>query len=473
MQSFCFVTLRVCQTCFILRYFLTKWSYCIKMSLQCQKAKAVFSKILVMKTEIKALVAEGKLEEALDKLVEYLGNQVDQFAPLYRAAQVTQSEFNQTKEKQLQGILSEEQIRLSNNQAINKVLEILEQLDRGPAPVLSPARSIWWLYAGAGALLVVVIFLVFRGFSPQSNGISPTPSPRDSIPAHEIPFFACPRFAKNTDYAIGIFQFTTLNPKDSITDQLLVEQIDAIFSRTNYKGDAALVAKINGLVDLEVAKALIEKCGVKMVIWGRVFDNSEIEINFYAPNISMAQQVELDSLLQFREQANFQASIKQAALIIASRVLVNSNAPGAVAVAEEAFEETMKENTLSAKTSPKKKNSETLATMTLANAHAKAKHYDKSIQYFDQLLDKRPKDTTAWKNRAIVQIKNNDLSGAVESIDSMRRHQKTDDPVFLEKAGEALEARGLTRKGAELKRDGVKAQQLRDQQRLNSLAPKE
>ena len=424
-----------------------------------------------MKTEIKELVAEGKVDEALDHLVAFLESKMDEYSPLYRAAQIAQSEFNQIREKELKGLLSEAEIRLANNKAIDKVLEILEQIDRGTTASPAPNRQIWWWYAAGGAVLTLVIVLLVRQFSPKPDVTEPQPDPGDSTQVVDIPAFTCPTFDKKAEYPIAIFQFTTLNPKDSITDQLLVEQIDGIFARNQYKGDAALVTKINGSVDLSVAKAMIEKCRARMVIWGRVFDNSEIDLNFYEPQFNPAEQANLDSLLQFRNQGSFQASIKQAALIIAARVLVNNNSPGAVAVSEEAYEETMKRSDPSAK-STKKGNAESMATMTLANAHAKKKDYQKSIKLYNKILDTKPHDTVALRNRAIVQIKVNNIDDALKSIDTLKRYQKVDDPVFLDKAGDELKERGFTRKGIEFKKDAKDAQLLIDQ-RLVKKIPKE
>ena len=424
-----------------------------------------------MKTEIKELVAEGKVDEALDQLVAFLESKMDEYSPLYRAAQVAQSEFNQIKEKELQGVLTEDQIRLANNKAINKVLEILEQIDRGITSPSGPNRRVWWWYATGGAVLTLVIVLLVRQFSPKPDITEPQPDPGDSIQVVDIPAFTCPAFDKKAEYPIAVFQFTTLNPKDSITDQLLVEEIDAIFARNQYKGDAALVIKIKGSVDLSVAKAMIEKCRARMVIWGRVFDNSEIDLNFYEPQFNPAEQANLDSLLQFRNQGSFQASIKQAALIIAARVLVNNNSPGAVAVSEEAYDETMKRSDPSAK-NMKKSNAESMATMTLANAHAKKKDFQKSIKLYDKILVSKPHDTVALRNRAIAQIKVNNIDGAVKSIDTLKRYQKVDDPLFLDKAGDELKERGFTRKGVEFKKDAKDAQLLIDQ-RLVKKIPKE
>ena len=424
-----------------------------------------------MKTEIKELVAEGKVDEALDQLVAFLESKMDEYSPLYRAAQVAQSEFNQIKEKELQGVLTEDQIRLANNKAINKVLEILEQIDRGITSPSGPNRRVWWWYATGGAVLTLVIVLLVRQFSPKPDITEPQPDPGDSIQVVDIPAFTCPAFDKKAEYPIAVFQFTTLNPKDSITDQLLVEEIDAIFARNQYKGDAALVIKIKGSVDLSVAKAMIEKCRARMVIWGRVFDNSEIDLNFYEPQFNPAEQANLDSLLQFRNQGSFQASIKQAALIIAARVLVNNNSPGAVAVSEEAYDETMKRSDPSAK-NMKKSNAESMATMTLANAHAKKKDFQKSIKLYDKILVSKPHDTVALRNRAIAQIKVNNIDGAVKSIDTLKRYQKMDDPLFLDKAGDELKERGFTRKGVEFKKDAKDAQLLIDQ-RLVKKIPQE
>lgn len=183
-----------------------------------------------------------------------------------------------------------------------------------------------------------------------------------------------------------------------------------------------------------------------MIIWGRVFETHEIDLNFYAPSINNEQQDALDSELQFREQGNFQASIKQAALIIASRVLVMNKASGAVAVSEEAYEKTVKKSTTTTSAKTKPKSSESMATMTLANARASRKDYKKSIQYYDELLRKNAR-LVARKNLAIVQIKVNDVASATKTIDTLRQYKKVEDPVFLDKAGDALQEKAKISEG--------------------------
>lgn len=408
-----------------------------------------------MKTEIKELVAEGKVDEALDQLVAFLGGQIDQFSPLFRAAQVAQSEYNQTKEKELQGLLTEDQIRLANNIAINKVLEILEQVDRGGSPNLPTSNQKQWLwYALGGVLVTLIAIFVIKNVVPGAKQEEPVPDEEDSTQVVDIPAFTCPNFSKTAEYPIAIFNFTTLNPKDSATDVLLVGAIDGIFANNGFKGDAALVTNINGPVDLEVAKEMVEKCKARMVIWGRVFDNSEIDLNFYEPQLSSEQQADLANELQFRNQGSFQASIKQAALIIASRVLTVNNSPRAVAVSEQAHDEVMKDNgtSIAAKNS-KKSNAASMATMTLANAYAKNKNYKKSIPLYHDILDKKPQDTVARRNLVIAEIKTNNIDVAIKNLDTLRDHQKKEDPVLLDKVGDALTEKGLTRKGAQFKKD--------------------
>lgn len=426
-----------------------------------------------MNTEIKELVAEGKVDEALDKLVALLASQVEKYPPLYRAAQVAQSEYNQIKERELQGVLTEEQIRLANNVAINRILEILEQLDRGPSsPPTPPSNRRQWIWYAAGGALVALVVVWFL-MKPATGGeqipvdeIPPTPDTLQSSPV------VCPNFAKQTTYPIAVFNFTTLDPKDAATDELLVGAIDGIFANNGFKGDATLVVDVNGPADLEMAKELLERCQVRMVIWGRVFDNSEIDLNFYEPQLDDKQKAELDKQLQFRDQGNFQTSIKTAALIIAARVLVINNSPGAVAVAEKAYDEVMKDNTTSiAAKSSKKSNTASMATMTLANAHAKNKEYKKSIPLYHQLLVKNPKDTVARNNLVIADLKTNNLEVAIKNLDTLRNHQKKEDPLLLDKVGDELNKRGLTRKGAEFKKDAQRI--IIDQRQTKNLLPKQ
>lgn len=412
-----------------------------------------------MNTEIKELVAEGKVDEALEKLVNFLGDKVDQYSPLYRAAQVAQSEYNQTKEKELQGILTEEQIRLANNIAINRVLEILEQVDRGGSSATAPTPRVqWWWFAIGGVVLTTLAFLFFR--KNPGNTDKPVVIPISSVDTLKSgPIVDCPEFAEGTKYGIAIFDFTTRTGEKDNADVFLVQEIDKIFDNNNFAGDAILIEDYKGSLDLTMAKNLLKGCDVQMVIWGQVFSQEEIEINFYAPNLEQKNKNSLENDLLGREQSNFQAGIKQAALLIASRVLVDNDDDGAIAVAEKAYEETVKKSNSVAAKSAKKSNAESMATMTLANAHARKKDYNKAIPLYNNILDKKPLDTFARKNLAIVQIKTNKIDVAIKNLDTLRDQQKKEDPQFLNKVGEELSEKGWVRKGAEFKKDAQRIMQ--------------
>jgi len=415
-----------------------------------------------MKTEIKALVAEGNLDEALEKLVAFLESQNDQFSALDRAAKVTQSEYNQLKERELQGLLTEDQIRLANNKTVNKILEILEFLEKGASTSPASARKKWLLYGAIGAGLMLAIVLLFRVFSikpPVQDPVDPfKPVDTSQVVVGKLPI-DCPSFAPEAKYTIAVFDFTTRTGIPDNSDQFLVSELDVIFDRNGFQADATLIEGYKGLIDASFSKSLVENCTAKMVIWGRVFSDTSVEINFYAPNIDRKERNRLDSLLQFREQGNFQASIKQAALIIASRVLVMNNDPGAVAESENAFKEISKDKTIVASNNPKVKNTEAMATMTLANAHVSAKQYKKSIPYYDKLLVKNHRDTIALNNSFIAHVKIEDLVGAEKASDSLERYKKNLDPALIEAANLDLERKGFTFKSPRFKQKPVEQQQ--------------
>jgi tetratricopeptide (TPR) repeat protein len=419
------------------------------------------TKYLVMKTEIKALVAEGKLDEALEKLVAFLESQNDQFSALDRAAKVTQSEYNQSKERELQGLLTEDQIRLANNKTVNKILEILEFLDKGASTTPSSVRKKWLLYGAIGAGLMLAIVLLLRGFStktPIKEPVDPVkPVDTSQVVVGQLPI-DCPSFAPEAKYTIAVFDFTTRTGVPDNSDQFLVSELDVIFDRNGFQADATLVEGYKGLIDPAFSKSLVENCTAKMVIWGRVFSDTSVEINFYAPNIDRKERNKLDSMLQFREQGNFQSSIKQAALIIAARVLVINDDPGAVAVSENAYREVAKDKTIIASNNPKIKNTEAIATMTLANAHVSAKQYKKSIPYYNKLLVKNHGDTVALNNSFIAHVKIEDLVGAEKANDSLERYKKNLDPALIEAANLDLERKGFTIKSPRLKQKTVEQQ---------------
>jgi tetratricopeptide (TPR) repeat protein len=419
------------------------------------------TKYLVMKTEIKALVAEGKLDEALEKLVAFLESQNDQFSALDRAAKVTQSEYNQSKERELQGLLTEDQIRLTSNKTVNKILEILEFLDKGASPTPSSVRKKWLLYGAIGAGLMLAIVLVLRGISPKTPAQEPVdpvkPVDTSQVVVGKLPI-DCPSFAPEAKYTIVVFDFTTRTGIPDNSDQFLVSQLDFIFDRNGFKADAALIEGYKGLIDASFSKSLVENCTANMVIWGSVFSETAVEINFYAPNIDRKEREVLDSLLEFREQGNFQTNIKQAALIIASRVLVMNNNPGAVAESENAYREVAKDKTIIASNNPKVRNAETIATMTLANAHVSAKQYKKSIPYYDKLLVKNHRDTVALNNSFIAHVKLEDLVGAEKASDSLERYKKNLDPALIEAANLDLERKGFTFKSPRFKQKTVEQQ---------------
>jgi tetratricopeptide (TPR) repeat protein len=372
----------------------------------------------MIKKQIEDLVEEGRLEEALDQLTEYLKTNASKYDALIRSAQITQSAYFLEKNRELQGLLSAEEIRQRNAKAANGILDILRQMDL-PQPVPFQRRPMLWVALGGVLLLGLGLLLGPKIFSNRQTPIEPIPEDSTDNQGY------CPTYSNTALYRIAIIPFLTRTGATSQTNpaESLLRAFGDIFNRVRFDADAELLTKFAGFDDANDAKEIRENCGCQMVLSGQVFDenNERISINFFTNSFDPKQERDVDSLLRIREMGSFQSNMEQAALIIASRIMLSMNRTSdAVAFAEEAYRNEQK-----AQQNNPKRTKQVFPAMTLAQAYTHANQPVKAIDLYNEVLTLRPMDTIAIGNKSVLQFKTQQLDSALVSAEIAAKVKKS------------------------------------------------
>ncbi len=383
----------------------------------------------MIKKVIEDLVEEGRLEEALDQLTEYLKANQSRYPDLLRSAQISQSEFFQEKKRELEGIATAEEIRRRNNQAANKLLDILHQMRLAdqPKPTNNPRSLLKWGLMGIGALVLFGLgILVMPGKEQNSEkpGEQKKPDTPGGVPGLEK---YCPKFDDAALYKIGIVNFLTVDNKKTNPAEFLLREIENQFRKANFAGDAELITTYENFNDLSDSKLIAENCGCQMVLSGSVFDdnNQRIRISFYSPKFDLKEENKVDSLLQIRAMGTFEDNITQAALILVSRIMLSMNRPSsAIALAEEAYKN-YKNTTLKAAVPKDGTQKNLLPVMTLAQVYTRTNHHAEAIALYNEVLVDNPKDSVALGNKTILQFKTGQLDSALVTANETARVKRT------------------------------------------------
>jgi tetratricopeptide (TPR) repeat protein len=377
----------------------------------------------MIKKAIEDLVEEGRLEEALDQLTEYLKENQATYPDLLRSAQISQSEYFQEKKRELEGIANAEEIRRRNSQAANKALDILKQMELAdnPAPVAKP-KVLKWALLGLGTLILIGLgYLAVPKKAQNSNGSDAQNKPDTTkVPGLEK---YCPNFNDAALYKIGIVKFLTVDNKKTNPAEFLLREIENQFRKANFAGDAELITAYENFNDLNDAKTIAENCGCQMVLSGSVFDdnNQRIRISFFSPQFDLKEESKIDSLLQIRAMDTFEDNITQAALILVSRIMLSMNRPSnAIALAEEAYRN-YKNSTLKAATPKNDVRKNLLPVMTLAQVYTHTNHHTEAISLYNEVLVDNPKDSVALGNKTILQFKTGQLDSALITANETAR----------------------------------------------------
>jgi tetratricopeptide (TPR) repeat protein len=370
----------------------------------------------MIKKVIEDLVEEGRLEEALDQLTEYLKENLSRYPDLLRSAQISQSEFFQEKKRELEGIATTEEIRRRNNQAANKLLDILQQMQLAdqPKPTDNPRSLLKWGLLVIGALVLFGLGILVMPDKEQNGENSAEQKNPDSTSAPGLEKY-CPKFDDAALYKIGIVNFLTVDDKKTNPAKFLLREIENQFRKANFAGDAELITSYENFNDLSDSKLIAENCGCQMVLSGSVFDdnNQRIKITFYSPKFDLKEEKEVDSLLQIRAMGTFEDNITQAALILVSRIMLSMNRPSdAIALAEEAYKN-YKNTTLKAATPKNGVHKDLLPVMTLAQVYTRTNHHNEAIALYNEILLDDPKDSIALGNKTILQFKTGQLDSAL------------------------------------------------------------
>ena len=107
---------------------------------------------------VKQSIAEGRLEEALQSLVNLLESNPNA-GELVQAARVNQADLYQLKAQMIKGTVSNDEARLINNQVADNALLILGRFQQGKTTLTDPVpvhehKNAWRYFAVGGLSLI-------------------------------------------------------------------------------------------------------------------------------------------------------------------------------------------------------------------------------------------------------------------------------------------------------------------------------
>ena len=112
---------------------------------------------------VKQSIAEGRLEEALQSLVNLLESNPNA-GELAQAARVNQADLYQLKAQMIKGTVSNDEARLINNQVADNALLILGRFQQGKTTLTDPVpererKNAWRYFAVGGVVALLASFV--------------------------------------------------------------------------------------------------------------------------------------------------------------------------------------------------------------------------------------------------------------------------------------------------------------------------
>jgi tetratricopeptide (TPR) repeat protein len=376
--------------------------------------------------EVRRLIGRAEVEPAIERLLAFLEREPT-YRNLHSDALQTLAQYRKTRREETQGIISYEQARLSFNQVNNQVLNILEELEREPAPGRKASRRRPLLFAGAGAVLLIAAGIWwFTGGSPPAD-------PLDSI-------FPCPGFSPPEAFRILLLPYRALSQDEDIDDDTPVSlrtRFQQVGSRYGIELSPQIVAAGDELLrdpnrlppDPQTIAALGERCGANLIIYGlseagggrKVLTTSYRFLRLPKGGVSltrltMQENTQVDTL-QFISSIATQGTVTEEienTLKLLFLVIAHEQGDDEAVFAEMNAAEFQDDT------------ARLIRNMIVGDSYLRTGQYDQAYEAFDTMVADHPEYWLGWYNRGVLNLKKGDLEQAV--TDLSERLKISDDP---------------------------------------------
>lgn len=372
---------------------------------------------------VEQLIAQGKLEQALEQLVSILESE-PKYTELLQIARINQGDYYQTKAQALKNTIAPEDARLAYNQIADHTLQLIKQLESGRINNSTPdeAKPKVWRYYVAGGLATLLVALVVWQF-----------------------WFAavqdCPKFKRNTPYKVLVLPFRqTGENKSSDPAVEIADGLNVLINKTpNLKELAVAEVKESysgGYPSPQMAEEIAMQCGVQMIVWGKINqsadENYKLDVRYRLLNagkVAVEGDTSLNNLLKNKEQGQL---IRDLQSIYEMLYIVLAN-KAKVPVENSLFA------ALHVQSGLNKNNSSIPDTsmLLLLAANVYREHPEEAIEYYNQVLETYPNNLEARQKRGALLYQMGNYAAAVNDLEFAAPNPQTANPELLKYRAEA------------------------------------
>lgn len=379
---------------------------------------------------VKKRLRQGEVEAAYDALEQWLAT-LPEYAELARIVRINQAELYQVKAEVLKGTLSSEEARRAYNQLTDKALQIIGLIEAGRTalstqPTVTHSRV--WRYYLVGGLAALLVAAVGIWIYLQAAEDCPRFSDAARVRVLILPFMGVSR---EYDPAIDIMD--ELNDWIERSPQLRTEAIAAVHRRFDIE---------NHYPNSAEAAELARKCGVQMLVWGKVRKRADgspaLDVRYRLIDTRQSP-ASLDSTLSRLLAATEEAALTSTPPTIARMLYIALSSFRRVPVLAAALQAL--EADLAALTTTDKQTQtpiDTTSTFLLADHYIQTNQLQKAIAEYDKVLEYYPDNSTARLKRGALLLHTERYEAAARDLEAVALQDTTLLPALRQARIEAF-----------------------------------
>ncbi len=373
---------------------------------------------------VRELIGEAEIKQAIDLLEQELAKS-PAYASLYRETLETGALYNKTRQDETRGVISFENAQLNYNRVTDRLLDILDRLEKDDLEPEPPGRSkssrryLRVLYYGLPLLLIAIVAVVKKPWNVP---------PKEQNP--------CPAF-KGDALKVLVLPFFRVNEDAGRAEGLLIEKIEDFCRKCDLEAEVALMENlsVNRLLDFDDAARIAAPCKADFVVWGRSerANNRNIvktrfrylgpradDIHFSRLTWGESQIDTVEVLSNILTRREFTADLEHMMLLVLGAGATMRNDPDrALCVLE---------NVPSSDTSLL-----LMKNMLMAENFLQKGQLETALKIYDEALATHPDYWLALNNRGVLRMKTENYLGAIEDFSAVLQHRQDPD-VLLARA---------------------------------------
>lgn len=384
--------------------------------------------------EVKKHVSSADIEEALEKLNQFLEQKKGQYEGLQDTLLQIQSQYFKTRKDEDMGLINPQDAKINYNQTINQLLKLLDELE-APLRATNNSRKTGRrsLYAVLGMLALVVIAMVLYRTIGEIE--------EDPIPPDQVLQADCPEYDSESIFNIMILPFRPFDDKVQNIHEGIQERFGVLSDEEEIRISPKILRIDTQNQDYPKtateAQAIASNCiGTQLIIWGTTETPSNSIITrtrfkfLDADNYLQFSKLEVEDLTLI-DTINTISSIPTEgqvtgeieSLLLAIIAHMTNNEDAAIAFLESY--------------TPQDSTGVLYKGMILADSYLKKDEPEKAMAAYDQVIEKHPDYWLARNNRGILFFNKGQYAEAVNDL-NVRLKKNPDDLNALTVRGVSL-----------------------------------